>query len=414
MVKSGNNSKVLLVVDWSNLMFRSLFMHQFFGDVSGTYDRIEDLKSFTNKFAVDVCSIINMFKPNNVIIATDSQHAWRKDILPGEDGYKSNREKSENVNWDNIYKCSDDLQSILQRNGIHVANIERSEADDIMALIKETVFDEYPDYNIIIVSADADIRQLIDFDEESHQYCVVYNTTGRGKGTKRRMYATQSFLDWVNKEQVVDIFFSEFEPSKQYVKDLLAANSIIELVSDNPNEVILSKIMCGDDGDCVPSFYGFYKDGRYVRTTPAKSKKILEMIGAYDVKSLINNKHRLQEAYEKVYKREVNDLDFSERLQRQRTLVELNTALFPEHIREYRDSIRYMLQDIPGTVFQNIKAQEMLKGTDYEGMDKKRALEADVFKDFERMTKKKNQKKETVVQDVTSQGDDLLSAIFNL
>lgn len=389
---TGNvkNSKVLLVVDWSNLMFRSLFMHQLFGDVSGTYERIEDLKSFTNKFAVDVCSIINMFKPNNIIIATDSQHAWRKDILPGEDGYKSNREKSENVNWDNIYKCSDDLQEILETKGIHIANVERSEADDIMALIKETVFSEYEDYNVIIVSADADIRQLIDFNEETHQYCVVYNTTGRGKNSKRRMYATQSFIDWVNKEEVVDIFFSEYDHTKQYVKDLLTANSIIELTADNPNDVVLSKIMCGDDGDCVPSFYGFYKNGRYVRTTPAKAKKILETIGAYDVKSLVDNKHKLHEAYEKVYKREVNDLDFEERLMRQRTLVELNSKLFPDYIQGYKDSVKYMLREFPDTAYQNIKAQEMLKGTAYEGFDKKRALEADVFKDFEKMTKKKS------------------------
>lgn len=392
-------------------------MHQFFGDVSGTYERIEDLQSFTNKFAVDVCSIINMFKPNNVIIATDSQHAWRKDILPGEDGYKSNREKSDNVNWDNIYKCSDDLQRILQSKGMHVANIERSEADDIMALIKETVYEEYPDYNIIIVSADADIRQLIDFDEVTHQYCVVYNTTGRGKGSKRRMYATDGFLNWVNKEQNVDIFFSDFEQSKQYVKDLLANNSIIELVTDNPNDVVLGKIMCGDDGDCVPSFYGFYKNGRYVRTTPAKSKKILEMIGAYDVKSLLNNKNRLQEAFEKVYKREIDDLDFDARLNRQRTLVELNSKLFPEYIRDYRDSIRYMLKETPVTVFQNLKAQEMMKGTEYEGMDKKRALEADVFKDFDRMTKRKTIEETKNYQEQPSIGvqtDDLLSSIFNL
>lgn len=381
------SSKVLLVVDWSNLMFRSLFMHQFFGDVSGTYERIEDLKSFTNKFAVDVCSVINMFKPNNVIIATDSQHAWRKDVLPGEDGYKSNRQKADNVNWDNIYKCSDDLQEILKKNGMHIANVERSEADDIMALIKETVFTDYPDYNVIIVSADADIRQLIDFDKQTHQYCIVYNTTGRGKGSKRRMYATQDFIDWVNEETVVDIFFSSYEPGKQYMKELLNTNSIIELTVDNPNDVVLSKIMCGDDGDSVPSFYGFYKNGKYTRTTPAKSKKILEMIGATDVKSLVANKHKLQEAFEKVYKREINDLNFDERLERQRVLVELNSSLFPEYIRNYRESIDYMIADNNATLFHNLKAQELLKGTAYEGFDKKKALEADVFADFSKMTR---------------------------
>ena len=68
------NSKVILVIDWSNLMFRSLYMHQLFGNATSSYEQMEDLKSFTNKFAIDVCSIINMFRPNNIIIATDSQH----------------------------------------------------------------------------------------------------------------------------------------------------------------------------------------------------------------------------------------------------------------------------------------------------------------------------------------------------
>ena len=158
MLESNSNSKVLLVIDWSNIMFRSLFMHQLFGGTAtGTYERIEDLQSFTNKFAIDVCSIVNMFKPNNVIIATDSQHAWRKDVLPGEDGYKSNREKDPKINWENIYKCSDDLQEILHKKGMNIANVDHAEADDIIALVKEVVYEKYPDYNIIIVSADADI-----------------------------------------------------------------------------------------------------------------------------------------------------------------------------------------------------------------------------------------------------------------
>ena len=131
----------------------------------------------------------------------------------------------------------------------------------------------------------------------------------------------------------------------------------------------------------------------------------------------MNNKNRLQEAFEKVYKREIDDLDFDARLNRQRTLVELNSKLFPEYIRDYRDSIRYMLKETPVTVFQNLKAQEMMKGTEYEGMDKKRALEADVFKDFDRMTKRKTIEETKNYQEQPSIGvqtDDLLSSIFNL
>jgi 5'-3' exonuclease len=76
---NNRNTKNLLVIDWSNIMFRSLFMHKLFGG-SASYDRIEDMRSFIHKFAVDVCAIVNMFKPNKVIIATDGKNAWRKDV----------------------------------------------------------------------------------------------------------------------------------------------------------------------------------------------------------------------------------------------------------------------------------------------------------------------------------------------
>ena len=67
---------------------------------------------------------------------------------------------------------------------------------------------------------------------------------------------------------------------------------------------------------------------------------------------------------------------------RQRTLVELNSSLFPTNIRDYKDTIDYMIQDIPDYGFWNIKAAGLLEGTEYEGANKKRALEADVFKDM--------------------------------
>ncbi len=41
---------------------------------------------------------------------------------------------------------------------MHTGIIDHCEADDIAAMCKETVFEKYPDYNIIIVSADADMN----------------------------------------------------------------------------------------------------------------------------------------------------------------------------------------------------------------------------------------------------------------
>lgn len=383
------NKKILLVLDWSNLLFRSLFMNSLYNQTNG-YNKMEELRSFMYKFTTDVCSIINIFRPTNIIIATDAQHAWRKDVLPGDDivpGYKSNRKKSENVNWDNVFKCSDDLLEILKENSLHIARVDHCEADDIAALCKETVFEKYPDYNIIIVSADADIRQLIDFNTLTNQYCIVYNTTGRGKGSKRHLYVTQEFVNWLNfndDSSAFDIFFENQDLSKQYIKNLLNNNTLIELDIANPNDVVLNKIFCGDDGDCVPAFYNWYKDGRNIRITPGKEKKVRELIGINTVQDLINGKSLLKPVFEKVCKKEINDIDFNERLERQRILVELNSSLFPDYIQDYKTEICEMIKNNPTTGFQNIKSSTLLQNTEYEGYDKKKVLEAEVFKGMEK------------------------------
>ncbi|WQJ53903.1 MAG: RNaseH [Wendovervirus sonii] len=376
------SNKTILCLDWSNLLFRSLFINQIYGHTSA-YDNIEDCRSFIYKFATDVCSIINIFKPNNVILLTDSQHAWRKDILPGENGYKSNRQKAENVNWDNIYKCSDDLKEFFYKTGFNVAEVERGEADDIAALCKETIFSKYPDYNMIIVSADADLRQLIDFNPETKQYCAVYNTTTKGKTGKRYFYVSPEFYEWYNKpEEAVDIFFGNMSFTKQYLNDILSQNNKIEIITENPDEILLHKIFCGDDGDCVPSFYEWVNKDKFTRITPSKEKKIKESLNIHNINDLLNCKSELHPVFESVCKKKIDDIDVIDRLHRQRVLVELNSELFPEHIRNYKNDIDVMCQNVRETSFVNLKAAELLKGSEYENANQKKAINADVFKDM--------------------------------
>lgn len=376
-------NKTILCLDWSNILFRSLFINQLYG-TKMTYDNIEDCQSFIYKFATDVCSIINIFKPNNVILLTDSQHAWRKDVLPGEDGYKSNRQKQEGVNWDNIFKCSDDLKQLFKNAGCHVAEYEHSEADDMAALCKEVIFEKYHDYNLIIVSADADLRQLIDFDPLSNQYCAVYNTIVKGKTGKRFLYITQEMQGWLDKEDQVDIFFSNVDESKQYIKDIVSQNAKIGIEVENPNEILLHKIFCGDDGDCVPSFYSWIHNGKSVRITPAKERKIRETLGIKTIADLIQAKDNLKPLIESIAKKDVNDININERLHRQRTLVELNSSLFPKDIQSYKDTVDYMIQSTGESVFANMKAANILKGSEYENSNKPKALTANVFKDMEK------------------------------
>jgi 5'-3' exonuclease len=383
------NKKTLLVLDWSGLMFRSLALNALYGMTGkGTnYDNMDEMKSFIYKFAIDVCSIMNIFHPNKIIIASDSANPWRKDIDLGDIGYKGTRIHNQSYNWQNIYKCANDLSSYYKDAGCSIAKVDRGEADDIMCMTKEMVFEKYHDYNIIIVSADADIRQLVDFNKLTNQYCLVYNTIAKGKTDKRMLYGTQEFLDWFNTEDSYDIFFSNVDMARKNLKDILQKNPKIEIAVDNPNEIVLTKIFAGDDGDAVPSFYNWYNNTKLHRITPLKTKKICEIAGITNVHSLLDVAQQglLEHAIETSIKREIKDIDVNERLNRQRLLVELNSELFPEYIKGYKADIELMFEDDKQLVFP-IKATSLLAGTEYNGASKRKAVEAEIFKDLAKYT----------------------------
>lgn len=381
-----DSKKTILIIDWSNLMYRSLCLNALYGTTGkGTnYDSMDEMKSFIYKFAIDVCALLNIFKATKVIIATDAHHPWRKDIDLGEVGYKGNRQRTTEYNWDNIFKCANDLQTYFMQNGCSIAKIERGEADDVVALCKEVVFEQYPDHNIIIVSADADLRQLIDFNLLNNQYCIVYNTTTKGKTGKRFLYGTEDFINWLNKEEKVDIFFSGFDANRKYIKDILAVNGMIELAVENPNNILINKIFCGDDGDSVPAFYSWYNNGKCYRITENKTKKICEQLGIHKVNDIIHacNSGSLQPVIEKVCNRELKDIDVVDRLNRQRLLVELNSNLFPDSIRTYKADINLLIQNSTTAIAYPLKAQKILENTPYAGVSKRKVVEADIFKDL--------------------------------
>ena len=89
---------------------------------------------------------------------------------------------------------------------------------------------------------------------------------------------------------------------------------------------------------------------------PGKEKKVREIIGIHTVQDLLDGQSLLKPVFEKVCKREIKDIDFNERLNRQRVLVELNSSLFPDYIQDYKEEISDMIKNNPPTGFQNIKS----------------------------------------------------------
>lgn len=384
-----NSRNLILVLDWSNLMYRSLFMNSLFHNTA-TYDIQEDVDAFMGKFCTDVSYIFKTFKPNVAFIAKDSHNPWRQNLLEGVNGgYKGNRHKDDKMNWTNIFKTSDKLITLFENHGVHVACTEHAEADDMMALCKEVAFAD-TNKDIVIVSADADIRQLADFNEGTHQFCGVYNTIPKGKEKVREMFVPESFMRWISSNDSNDIFSFTIEPHKAKMKQFLNENQCVKLVGIDPDYVALHKIFCGDDGDNIPSMYEWYKNGKKTRVTESKSSKVIESLHITSPRDLDNKAIFVKDALETIIKHEINDIDVPERVMKQRKLVELNSELFPDSIKSYKETISYMLNNDVDFDYSMFRSSTILEGTSFDtALSKKRnVIEQSVFNDIDRYVDK--------------------------
>jgi 5'-3' exonuclease len=166
-------------------------------------------KEFLEKYTYMFKNLISKYQkrynvPNcNVILAKDCSRSniWRKDIFPD---YKKNRDDRNNNKFNSCifkYTYSVIIQSIQEKSGCKILEINRAEADDIIALCKTTIHSINPSTKIFIVSNDKDYIQLID-----------------------------------NVTQVVDM------------KCLPLTNNI----TSSPTDYLLAKIILGDKSDNIP------------------------------------------------------------------------------------------------------------------------------------------------------------------
>ena len=374
-------STLNIILDFNNLAMRALFTCQYMGDANiQNFDTEEECNILARKITMDICHVMNAFSPDRVFLACDVKRPWRHEIYSDIDGqtYKGNRVKDEDKNWTNIFATFDDVKRILSERGIVATQLNRAEADDVAAMWKEHLFGTNKE-NVILVSSDKDWTQLVEFDATNSCFCMCYNPISNNRG-KRNLYMSSSTDKWLKEKDKIDIFFNNYNPTKTNINRALSSDPKIDPVIISPASVLLEKIMCGDDGDNVPTFFEYYKNGKKQRVTPLKAKHVFETLDIKDVMDLEkeSTNKRFKDALEKEMKYEI-DIDFSERLLRQRRLVELNSEFFPDDIKSlFRNHIEDVndlgyTTNIPNTM------QELLKDTKYISKDFKKSKENSIF-----------------------------------
>ena len=150
IIQPTNKDKVIFV-DWNIYVFKSIFGWAREKTIPATWkclnSLIADLKYF------------NLTPDDTIILAVDSRKgSWRKDIDSNyKANRKANREKHKDIDWNAQFE---DFNNLLENLDIstpfHIINIDRLEADDIIA--QGVKF--FSDRECVIVSTDSDYEQL--------------------------------------------------------------------------------------------------------------------------------------------------------------------------------------------------------------------------------------------------------------
>jgi hypothetical protein len=347
---------------------------------------------------MDVSSVIRHINPSRVIFALDSR-SWRKDIpIDENEGYKGNRVKSKNINWDNIYKIMSDFADIMETNGFIVSKVDNAEADDLIALWSEEIINNQ-NQHAILISADEDVRQLVktrDYRKDSSSpgkkaFSVVYNPFTMGRNSTKKLFVPKDFAEWLDDSgDFGDIFDRAIDVDKEDFNRIIAADVKMEKVDGR--EIALRKIFCGDDGDNVPAIFSWINDkGKEVRITPSKFHKILDSLGAKDYMSLYQD-DKMKELYDQLVEVSGKKPTFKmkDRFDRQTKLVVLDPDIFPrEIVSKFRETVKEGIAK-PQVHPQSWNMNSMLEGTKYvNAMGKTNSgNESSIFNQVDRISNK--------------------------
>lgn len=104
---------------------------------------------------------------NELVIAVDGRHYWRKDVFPYYKANRSKQRKESDFDWNTLFECLNTLRAELDEFMPYtVIHNDKAEADDIISTIvkrKGVVLCGADTERILIVSGDGDFAQLQKF-----------------------------------------------------------------------------------------------------------------------------------------------------------------------------------------------------------------------------------------------------------
>lgn len=224
--------------------------------------------------------ILNRFQCIDNIILVSDGGSWRKQLpIPNSistNVYKGNRQSDKEYDWNLIFKTFNNFVKHCKDIGITCTQYFNIEGDDWIWYWSRRLNSQ--GIHCIIWSVDNDLKQLVQKENETGAWTVWYND-------KNGLWIN----DVLKEQEVSDIDF--FMTPPQYhsvILENLKNHSKGTVNYINPDDIILSKIICGDSGDNIKSVFRYMKNGRTYRVSEKEWSKISKEYNISSIDRLLN------------------------------------------------------------------------------------------------------------------------------
>ena len=117
---------------------------------------LSSIKSYKKKYGKEF---------GDIVIACDSRNYWRKEFFKNYKGMRKKARESSNLDWKAIFDTLTEIREDLREYFPYkVINVDRCEADDVIAILTESTQEFGQHENVMIVSSDKDFKQLHQYD----------------------------------------------------------------------------------------------------------------------------------------------------------------------------------------------------------------------------------------------------------
>lgn len=336
MNSTKNNLTLIIDANWL-LISRAFVLMDSFNKNLPDIARQQSQSELEDLLAKSICVILSKIPMiDNIVIVADGG-SWRKQLnipktIEG-NTYKGNRSLDSDIDWSCIYGALNNLIGRAKEEGITVTQYNNIEGDDWVWYWSRRL--NYNNINCLIWTSDNDLKQLVQVDKSTGAFTAWYNDRN-GLWLPNDIKESSTDMDFF-------MNFNYYSPTLESIKMCISNQNYI-----NPNDIVMSKIICGDAGDNILPIMRYKKGSRTYRITEKDWDSIKENFVLNTINDFLEHRNGIAlliASHKKFKPYNPNIFELEEMFDYNTKLVWLNEKVIPDTIIQFMNQQEYKSYD---------------------------------------------------------------------